>query len=312
MRTVVSSSVRTGTFNANFTRSLHYFCTEATQKLTYPGYFDSRANWYRLISVDNKAVTIMVSPEGCIQWACEEAIEDVRVQDVVNHLLISMLLPKDVERQLPRELEERFRPLSPLVHIRSLSLGEAVIKAIIRQVITAGHAKKLTDSFIRHYGTRQVHDGREYYDFPTLEALTKIPLEDLQAEGLGFKAKVVRWAACSMLENDMEAKIATRTPEEILDMLTSIKGIGRWTAHVAICDVLADWSLYPFEDLAVRTWARKLWSEVQWPQDEHAFAALWQQMHGEHTGIVTFYLLSCAAIPAIVQTPQQDMQKEIF
>jgi len=305
MRSVVLPSVRTGTFNANYTQSLNYFCTETTQKLVHPGYFDLQANWYRLISVDRNIVTIMVSPEGCIQWSCEEAVEDARVQDVVNRLLISMPLPQIVEKQLPRELEARFRSLHPLVHVGSLSLGEAVIKAVIRQVITANHAKKLTDALIRHYGTRHVHAGRAYYDFPTLEALARIPLEDLQAEGLGFKAKVVRGAACSMLENDLEAKIATSTPEEALAMLTSIKGIGRWTAHIALCDVLADWSLYPFEDLAVRTWARKLWGDVQWPSNEHTFAALWQHMHGEHTGIVTFYLLSCATIS---QTRQQYIQ----
>ncbi len=148
--------------------------------------------------------------------------------------------------------------------------------------------------------------GKMFYDFPSLEAVAKISLEDLQTDGLGFKAKVVYGTVRYLLENDLEAKISQTTPQEALDILTSIKGIGRWTAHVALCDWLANWSYYPFEDLAVRTWAGKLWHSVQWPQDERQFAALWQEINGDYTGVITFYLLSCAAAQ---QAPQRHIQE---
>jgi len=307
MRSEVSVPTRTGEFTVPYTQSLHYFCTETTQTLLYPGYFDHQANWHRLISLDGKPVTINVSPEGCVQWSCHDAIESAKVQETVHRLLISLPLPEEAKKSLPRELEARFRSLHPLVHITSLSLGEALMKAIIRQVITAGHAKKLTDAFIRHYGEKQVYDGKTYYDFPSLEAIAKISLEDLQTEGLGFKAKVVHWAALCLLENDLEAKIAQVSPQEALALLTSIKGIGRWTAHVALCDWLANWSYYPFEDLAVRTWAGKLWGGVQWPHDERQFAACWQQINGDYAGVITFYLLSCAATQRIPQPYAQEV-----
>ena len=302
----VLASPRKGKFTLPYTQSLHHFCTETTQKLVHPDYFDHQGTWYRLVSVENKPVTINVSPVGRVQWSCNEAIEEMKVQDVINRLLVSFLLPDDVSKRLPQELAARFRSLHPLVHVTSLSLGEAIMKAIIRQVITAGHAKKLIDSFIRRYGKRQVDDGQPYYDFPTVEAIARIPLEELQTEGLGFKAKVVHRTALHMLEHDLEAKVAALAPAEAIDVLTSIKGIGRWTAHVAICDLFADWSLYPFEDLAVRTWARKLWLGMQWPQDEQTFAAYWQQVNGSQCGIVTCYLLSCAATQQVSQSYVQE------
>jgi DNA-3-methyladenine glycosylase II len=92
-------------------------------------------------------------------------------------------------------------------------------------------------------------------------------------------------------------------------MLPSIKGIGQWTAHVALCDWLADWSSYPFEDLAVRTWAGKRWHAVPWPQDKRQFAALWQEINGVYTGIITFSLLSYAATR---QAPQPSVQEVLF
>lgn len=307
MRSEVSTPTRTGEFIIPDIQSLHHFCTETTQALLHPGYFDQQANWYRLISLDGKAVTIAVSPEGRVQWSCKDTIESARVQKIVRRLLIPLPLPEEAKNLLPRRLEAYFRSLEPLIHISSLSLGEALIKAIIRQVITANHAKKLTDSFIRCYGERQVYHGKNYYNFPSLEAIARISLEDLQTKGLGFKARVVQRTALCFLENDLEARIAQMSPQEALITLTSIKGIGRWTAHVALCDWLANWSYYPFEDLAVRTWARKLWGSVQWPHDEHQFAASWQQTNGDYTGIITFYLLSSTATQHISRLLAQEV-----
>jgi DNA-3-methyladenine glycosylase II len=307
MRSEVSAFVHSGEFAVPQTQSLSYFCTETTQKFIRPDYFDQQANWCRLISLDGKFVTITVSPEGWVQWTCQEAIESANVRECVLRLFIPFVLSDEAKKQLPPELEARFCALSPLVHIPSLSLGEALIKAIIRQVITANHAKKLTDAFIRRYGERQVHAGKTYYDFPSLETISRISLEDLQTEGLGFKAKVVQSVALHLLENDVEAMIAQMAPEQARERLMLIKGIGRWTAHVALCDLHADWSFYPFEDLAVRTWARKLWSGVQWPQDEQQFAARWQQINGDHIGVITFYLLSCAATEHLSQRSAQEV-----
>jgi DNA-3-methyladenine glycosylase II len=290
---------RKGEFAVSYTQALRHFCTVTTQKLVHPDYFDEQGMWYRLVSVDGQPVAINVSPAGNVQWSCREAIEEIKIRNVVNRLLISFPLPDDVRQHLPQDLAVRFLSLHPLVHIASLSLGEAIMKAIIRQVITAGQAKKLIDSFIIRHGEKVVDNGQSYYNFPTVEAIARIPVEELQTEGLGFKARVIHQTALHILERDWEVRVAKQSPAEALDLLTTIKGVGRWTARVAVCDLFADWSLYPFEDLAVRTWARKLWHGVQWPQDDLAFARYWQQINGSQCGIVTFYLLSCAATQQI-------------
>jgi len=91
-----------------------------------------------------------------VRWSCHDAIESARCRRLFIRLLISLPLPEEAKKSLPRELEARFRSLHPLVHITSLSLGEAIMKRSSVKVITASHAKKLTDAFIRHYGEKQV------------------------------------------------------------------------------------------------------------------------------------------------------------
>src|SRR2546421_7141732 len=162
----ILAPTRKGEFVVPYTQALHHFCAKTTQKLVHPDYFDEQARWCRLVSIDGKPVVINVSPAGSVKWSCRETIEEMKIRDVVSRLLISFPLPDDVRERLPQELAARFLSLHPLVHVASLSLGEAIMKAIIRQVITAGHAKKLINSFIRRYGERGVDNGLSYYDFP--------------------------------------------------------------------------------------------------------------------------------------------------
>ena len=135
----------------------------------------------------------------------------------------------------------------------------------------------------------------------------EIPLEDLRACGLGFKAKVIHQAAPHIVEYGLEEKIRRVAPEEQVLLLQSIKGIGRWSARVALCDLFEQWNSYLFEDLALRMWARKFWPEMLWPTEEQAFSEMWRQMHGEYVGLVTFYLLFCA-----VTSQQSAIYKESF
>ncbi len=274
--------------------SLRYFCTPTTQQFVRPDYFDHCGMWHRLIPIDHTSVAITVSPQGCIRWYCTEALEDTKVYDALRHLFLPLPLLEEATNHLPAELQAHLLSLHPLVHVASSSLGEALIKAIIRQVITANHAKKLLDFFIRRYGEQRTYQGAIFYDFPSLETIAALPLEDLQACGLGFKAKVVRNTAMSILEQGLEEKVRRVPREEALCFLQSIKGIGRWSAHVTICDLFGAWQFYPFEDLAVRTWARKLWPQESWPTDERTFSAKWQALHGTNVGVITFYLLSYA------------------
>ena len=305
-----SEVITSGDWNIDDIASLRHFCHTTTPPLIHPDYFDQQGTWYRLVSVENRAVTIKASPNGHIHWSCTEALDNRNVHDTLERLFLSLPLPEEAISHLPMALQVRFRALAPLVHVGSLSLGEALIKAIIRQVITANHAKKLIDAFVRSYGEQRTYNGMTYYNFPLLEKIIEIPLEELKACGLGFKANVVRHVALSILENALEEKVRQVTREEALHVLQSIKGIGRWSAHVAICDLFGQWQYYPFEDLAVRTWTRKLWPEKQWPTDERAFSALWQELHGASTGLITFYLLSCALTQP--SQPQQWRQEVLI
>ena len=78
--------------------------------------------------------------------------------------------------------------------------------------------------------------------------------EALREAGLSYtKVEYVRNAAEAFRENDYtRTGLADRTDEEVIDLLTEIKGIGEWTARMYLLFVLERPDVLPLGDLAVR------------------------------------------------------------
>ena len=168
------------------------------------------------------------------------------------------------------------------------------MKAILRQVISATQAKKLLHRFVLEYGPAVEGDEAVSYGFPSLEEIAALSPERLIACGLGYKARVIPRVARDLLDTHLEEQIQGLPAEMAVEQLERLKGVGRWTARVTICDLMGNWSVYPFEDLAVRRWAARLWPGADWPREEKAFLHAWQDVNGPYTGVVTCYLLAHA------------------
>lgn len=267
----------------------------ASAQLPYaPEQVDPVQGWFRLLPFAGAEIDIRVCPSGIVLWQSSVVLTNEEVQRYLQRLFLPKPLTDAALTHVPANLASRFLASAPLTHIASASLGEAVIKAVIRQVITASHARKLIQTLVIHAGSRIERDGNTTYGFPSLEVIAHLAPDDLRSWGFGYKAKLLPRIARDLLEQRAEEQMRLFSPKEAIVFLQQVKGIGRWTAHVAVCDVTGDWSVYPFEDLAVRTWARKLWPERVWPQEERAFLAIWQEVNGPHTGLITCYLLAQA------------------
>jgi hypothetical protein len=74
--------------------------------------------------------------------------------------------------------------------------------------------------------------------------------------------------------------------------LPSLRRIGPWTAGAAAADWSNDFAVYPYGDLAVRTWAAKAAPHAGWPGDEHGFRTRWERAAGPHLANVTLLTLA--------------------
>jgi DNA-3-methyladenine glycosylase II len=123
---------------------------------------------------------------------------------------------------------------------------EALVVAITTQQISLRAAAAIRGNLVRRYGVRHEHA----WEFPTRERVRE--LRPRHFTPLGFsraKAEYVLELAHSNLDLDGLALLAD---DEVIAALTSIRGLGRWTADWYLARHLARPRAWPAGDLGVR------------------------------------------------------------
>ncbi|SCG43411.1 hypothetical protein [Micromonospora halophytica] len=181
--------------------------------------------------------------------------------------------------------------IGTVARLRNPGLWEALATAIIRQVIRAGQARKLYRDFCRRFGeVIAPSDETDFHTFPSAERVLTLSDDDFTECGMAFKRRPLRNAATAFLAHG--GSWLELSPSVLVKELQNVSGIGPWSAGAAVADWSNDWTLYPYADLAVRTWARHASPHQPWPADEPAFAREWRRMTGDH--LATYTLLTLA------------------
>jgi DNA-3-methyladenine glycosylase II len=126
------------------------------------------------------------------------------------------------------------------------SLFAALMRSIVYQQLTGKAAETILGRV-----TRACAPGR----FPTPRQVLSIPPERLRAAGLSTaKTAAVRDLATKTLDGTVPslASIRRMGDEEIIERLTTVRGIGRWTVEMLLIFRLGRPDVFPVTDLGVR------------------------------------------------------------
>ena len=159
-------------------------------------------------------------------------------------------------------LSRQFRGL----HLpRTATLFESLTLAILGQQISASVARMMRTLLIQRFGARYITpaeaggDGATYYAFPRPEAILSSSPEELRGLKLTQrKAEYVYGIAAAALEPGW-AKLPELPDDEIVRRLTSLRGVGNWTAQWALVRGLARPDALPLGDLALRRVVSRLY-----------------------------------------------------
>lgn len=169
-------------------------------------------------------------------------------------------------------------------------LWDALGTAIVRQVIRAGQARKLYRAFCRAHGQHVTTPLGETWLFPTPETVLELPDAEFARLGMAFKRRPLQAAADAFAE--FGRLWADLDPANLVTEVQGVPRIGPWTAGASVADCTNDYALYPFADLAVRTWAKRLAPQHVWPQSEPEFAAVWRGLAGDQLSAWTLLTLA--------------------
>ena len=103
----------------------------------------------------------------------------------------------------------------------------------------------------------ELFNGKE----PTAELIATMPLDKLRAIGLSnAKAQYVLNVARFAIDHDLtDQKLKKMSDEEIIELLTQIKGVGRWTVEMLLMFTLGREDLFSADDYGVQTAMKKLY-----------------------------------------------------
>jgi DNA-3-methyladenine glycosylase II len=193
--------------------------------------------------VAGQEVRITAAPGGVViePWSDEAAVE-------VGRLLG---LPFDLEEfrafaardPVLAEIVEALPGLRPTLNPQPF---EALVVAITAQQISLRAAASIRANLVERFGIPHA----VAWEFPTRERMREVRPYHLTVLGFsGRKAEYVLELAHSDLEF---GELATLTDDEVIEAITSVRGLGRWTADWYLARHLARPTAWPAGDLGVR------------------------------------------------------------
>lgn len=238
-------------------------------------------------------VRVFAMPDGG-RWLVAVGPNGPEVRPLIrtaSDLWLDVVAPDGLALGEVPELSAELAKLGPVARFRNPDLWDAIGTAIIRQVIRAAQAKKLYRAFCAAYGEPvEVSNADPYVLFPTPEVVLKLSDDQFASVGMAFKRRPLRAAAEAYPERG--EKWRELPPTVLVGELQSVPRIGPWTASAAVADWSNDFALYPYTDLAVRTWARRAAPSYAWPDDEETFGQQWRALAGDRLSDLTLLTLA--------------------
>ena len=133
------------------------------------------------------------------------------------------------------------------------SLWEALVTAVLSQQVNLRFAYDIRRELALEFGRTARLGGRIRTAFPEPEALAaETPRRLLRFRLSGAKAKAIHGLARAFAGGALsEDAVAGLPDEEAIELLTSFRGVGRWTAEIALLRGLGRTDVFPAGDLGV-------------------------------------------------------------
>lgn len=148
---------------------------------------------------------------------------------------------------------------------------EMLVGSITAQQVNLTFAFTLRARLVRRYGTPVEIGGQTVYAFPEASRLARVRLPTLRSMQFSErKAEYIQGVARALVSGELDAAVLVAAPDAaVIERLTALRGLGRWTADWYLARCLGRGAVCPAGDLAVRKvfrhyygWSRSLSEEA--------------------------------------------------
>ena len=184
----------------------------------------------------------------------------------VKHLQKDPVL-KPIIKAFKKDVEQRFERIEEQKDVYLI-----LLKSIVSQQLSTKAANTIYSRFEALFNT----------SYPKPNEVLRLSNETLRSAGLsGQKCSYIKALAEYALAYDMSYEhISNLSNEDLIEQLTSIKGVGQWTVEMMLIFSLKRLDIFPYDDLVVRNQMIKLYNlqgkGKQLKQECFAIAQNWQ------------------------------------
>jgi DNA-3-methyladenine glycosylase II len=185
-------------------------------------------------------------------------------------------------------LAARMRGLKPP---RFPTVFEALVNGVACQQLSLSVGIHLLNRLVGAYGrpVSENSDGRRR--FPTPEELATVQPVELKLHGFSLtKARTIVETARASLAGDLDLEGLDQVDNQAaIDRLTSLRGVGRWTAEYVMLRGLGRLDIFPGDDVGAHNKLRRFF-DIDTALDYDSVKRLVARWH-PYAGIVYFHLL---------------------
>jgi len=192
------------------------------------------------------------------------------------------------DNELLRRLVEQFSGVRPP---RFPSVFEALVNSIACQQVTLDLGIILLNRLSERFGPSVDDQGTIQHGFPAPTDLAEADEETIRQLGFSHqKARAIRELAADVVADRLDlASLESMTNREAVDYLSTIRGIGRWSAEYVLLRGLGRLDTFPGDDVGAQNNLQRLFHLVDKPNYEQ-IRDLTSPWH-PYEGLVYFHLL---------------------
>lgn len=187
-----------------------------------------------------------------------------------------------------KSLVEQFLGVKPP---RFANIFEGLINSIACQQVTLSLGILMLNRLSENFGVKFIESDTISYAFPQLIDLAEVSEEKIKKLGFSYqKSRAIKEIATNVMNNTINLEnLETMTNKEVLDYLSAIRGIGRWSAEYVLLRGLGRLDTFPGDDVGAQNNLKRIFELDNKPSYEEIkkLTSQWQP----YAGLVYFHLL---------------------
>ncbi|MCG2840715.1 DNA-3-methyladenine glycosylase 2 family protein [Sandaracinobacter sp. RS1-74] len=182
------------------------------------------------------------------------------------------------------EAARRHGPPEPRIRPRGY---ETLLRAIVSQQVSTAAAASIWRKLETQVG-----------DLHLPERLIAVSPDELRAAGLSrMKASYAQSLAGHVVDGSLPLDALPEDDEEAIRLLSSVRGLGRWSAEIYLLFAEGRADVFPAGDLAVQVQAGRMFGDGSRPSEKRLrdMAEIWRP----HRGVAALFLWHCYNAPPL-------------